>query len=297
MSKARILSFLTLGSLLAACAPMTGPPPAPALPAPKPGPVMPVGQIDQRLAAYTQKYNEWQAVAGRQTASGQEAAAPWAQCLRMAGSLRESYGRLREEATQVPAAAARPGQPPLDPWEVLRADIGYLESGCDPLYRQLKAEAVSAASEPTASVPEPEAAVVRLVGEHRYEDALAAYRSLEQRFPDRQPSLPARRAYGMALLYTGQVDKAAAVLGEVLPRLPEGGQPAAKRLSADLLLATYQLDKAKALYQSLSVQFAAMKEEEQWVADQLALLENPDSRADEMAAYIDILRLYLTFDG
>jgi hypothetical protein len=314
MSKAHVISLLALGTLLTACAPRTvplpeagqvsaaSPPPAEtarALPTgSEPGTAMPtIGDIEKRRAAYEEKYREWQALAKQLAAGGQESPAPLPQCLRMASSLHDSYSRLREQAAAAPAAAGQPGPPRLDPWEVLRADIVYLESECDAVYQQLSGKLESMPQEQMAPVAKLEVVVGRYVEEQQYEEALVAYRNLERRFPGWQPSFSTRRAYGQALLHSGQLDKAAPVLREVLPHLPPAEQLAAKRLVADLLWATYKHEEAKSLYQSLAYQFGNWKDDERWVADQLALLENLDTRSEEMAAYIALLRIYLTFDG
>ncbi|MEJ2032160.1 MAG: hypothetical protein P8Y63_03785 [Deltaproteobacteria bacterium] len=232
-----------------------------------------------------------------QAAGEREVEAPWRQCLRMASSLYDSYSRLREQAAPSRTGSALPEQPPLDPMEVAHADIVYLESGCDAVYQQVTEQLENKTREPIASVAKLEVVIPQYVQEKRYEEALVAYRNLERRFPDWQPSLPTRRAYGLALLHTGQVDKAALVLQKILPQLGPAEQIVAKRQLADLLWATNHFDEAKSLYQSLAHQFRAWKDDEEWVADQLSLLENLDNQSEEMAAYVQLLRIYVTFDG
>jgi hypothetical protein len=255
--------------------------------------------LEKRLFAYEEKYLQWQAVASKLVTGvqGIDDAGQWQRCQLYIGTLYDHYDRLREQAALPPGKPGRFQKPPVDPWEVLRADISYLESDCDAVYERVRAQLTQherELSEPARKLE----GVIGTYGENsQYQDVLAAYRNLERRFPGWQPSLKTRHAYGLALLRTNHLDKAGPVLREILPQLEPAEQLALKRLFADLLWATYQFDEAKTLYQSLAYHFGSWKENEHWVAEQLAILENVDNDSEEMAAYVSLLRVYLPFDG
>jgi hypothetical protein len=257
-----------------------------------------VAYLDERLFAYEEKFLQWQAVDNQLAISDEviDVNGQWAQCQLHLGTLYNSYDRLREQAV----LGQRPGrfrETGLDPWQVLRADIAFLESDCESIYQRVREHLDQREQQRLEPARKLEVAVNGYVENLQYKDGLQAYRSLEQRFPGWQPSLETKHAFGLALLHTGQIDKAGPVLLEILPQLEPAAQLALKRVVADILWVTYRFDEAKSLYLSLSHHFSSLKENEHWVADQLAILENVDNRGPEMAAYISLLRVYLAFDG
>jgi hypothetical protein len=321
MNKLRILFVLMIVFTLAACVPqgprvqtLPGKRPAPPETARRPtdgsGAVRPDGPVagreqadiaylDERLSAYEEKYQKWQALAGQMGRGKQEidGAGQGKQCLRYAGTVFDYYDRLREQATLPAGATGRFKKKAVDPWEASRADIAYLESDCDTVHEQIRERLAQRDRELSEPARKLEGVIAAYVENRQYNEALAAYRNLERRFPGWEPSLKTRHAYGLALLRTNQLDQAGQVLREVLPQLEPGEQPAVKLLLADLLWATHQFEEARDLYQSLAYQHASRKESENWVAQQLAVMEQVDRGSEEMAAYISLLQIYLAFDG
>jgi hypothetical protein len=255
--------------------------------------------LDKRLFAYEEKYLQWQAVAKKLAAGPQEIddSGQWQRCLLYIGTLYDHYDRLREQASLPEGKPGRFRKKAVDPWEVVRADISYLESDCDAVYERVDAQLAQHEMELSEPARKLEGMIVTYGENLQYKEVLAAYRNLERRFPGWQPSLRTRHAFGLALLRTNQLDKAGPVLREILPQLETAEQLVLKRLIADLLWATYQYEEAKTLYQSLAFHFGYWKENEYWVADQLAVLEKVDNNSEEMAAYVALLRVYLAFDG
>ena len=67
-----------------------------------------------------------------------------------------------------------------------------------------------------------------------YPEALAAYSDLQSSFPAYAVSLEARKVYGMALLKTGKMEEAAAVLSGILMEMePSTEERSLRRVVAD----------------------------------------------------------------
>lgn len=257
--------------------------------------------VDQRMMIYADKLLSWEGLASQvaELDSSDRVPPRWAECLAFLEGVFRGYSVLMEALLVQDHQTVVAEQFAVNPWLVYQNDIAFLEGGC----RQVFIAGASLVSnwenrDSATEVKKSEAFVAQYTDEGRYEDAIAAFQNLKDSQPDRAVSANTSKMYGLALLRTGDFDRAAEVLSGALKNMrPSHEERSLRRLVADLLLASGLPEEARGHYRKLADYFESRKGDDRWVADQLALLGGVDMKAREFPMYLDALKGYISFDG
>jgi tetratricopeptide (TPR) repeat protein len=255
--------------------------------------------VDRRMMDYADKLASWESLAAKAAGLGLRDRMPsrWYECLATVGEMLHSYSVLMEALLAQDQPAVGAAQFAVDPWQVYQDDITFLAGGCDQAFGAGEALVGKGDRQAEAEVKDSETSVARYVEEARYEDAVAAYQALLDSQPARI-SANTSKMYGLALLRTGNFDRATEVLADALERMRSSpDERTLRRLVADLLLASGSLAEARGHYRRLADYFASRMGDDRWVADQLALLDGVDMEAREFPLYREVLKGYVSFDG
>jgi tetratricopeptide (TPR) repeat protein len=261
----------------------------------------PIPFVDRRMLDYADKLASWESLSAKAAGRGLRDRMPprWDECLATVGEMLRYYSVLLEALLAQEQPVVRAEQFAVDPWQVYQADITFLAGGCD-LAFEAGAALVGNQDNRQAEVKVADSAamVARYVEEGRYEEAVAAYQAIMGSQPARTVSANTSKMYGLALLRSGNFERAAEVLAGALEKMgPSPEERTLRRVVADLLLASGSLAEARGHYRRLADYFASGKGDDRWVAAQLALLGGVDLAAREFPLYREVLRGYVSFDG
>lgn len=259
-----------------------------------------VSSVDQRMMVYADKLSSWEPLA-EQVAEldlNGNLLTRWNGCFSTIGEMFRGYSVLMEALLVQDHPAVIADQFVVDPWLIYQEDIAFLEGGCDEVFISGASLLSSWGRHSDTVVKQSEDVVIKYGEEGRYGDVIVAYQDLMDSQPDRTVSASISKMYGLALLRTGKFEMAAKVLSEALQNMrPSQDERSLRRLVADLLLASGQLEEAQEHYRKLADYFESRKGDDRWVADQLALLGGVDVNAQEFPLYMDVLKGYISFDG
>lgn len=257
------------------------------------------GRIEKRLTVYDKKLSEWYALDEQMTAMDLDEERPqgWHSCLVQLEQVVEGYSRLQDfvKADGMEANQNHAGGDLTGYW----LDIDYLESGCEEVFKTASvgiAGRVKRFSDTAAGQME---AMVRYYADNNMpNEAMQAYLDLVTVYPEHSVDTKTSEAYILALFRTDRPEAAVNALQEIIEGSGNGAEfVPLKRLLADLLLATGQIEEAGKQYQRLADFFVSFKKDDLWVTDQLAMLKNVDAYGQEMAAFRNVLQAYISFDG
>ncbi len=261
-----------------------------------------VSHVDRRMSLYGEKLSRWETLAEQTMDLGllERRPAKWSECFADVENLFQGYSRLLEEVLKQDISTAREEELGVDPWQLYYDDIGFLEGGCEQVFLTTSALVTGWDKRYTpARAQESEAIVGQYVNQGLNEEAILAFKNLKSVYPDRELKEETRKMYGLALLKTGQLDRAGQELSKALEAMPPSPERRRlRRLVADLFLASGHLDEAYANYRQLAEYYVSGKGDDRWVADQLALLGLPDLKdAPELPLYLEVLQDFIRFNG
>lgn len=327
----RILpGWLVVGLVLSGCAGVTATPEPPARPAvsrepqplpppaPPPRPATPPGpvvdadllrmtlaaeqeQLAWRLKAREDEFRVWRGLDEqlRGLAAAERRPVGWADCLARLGSVVDGYRRTGELLAVPERLETWTGEMVRRLGEDYRRDLAFADGDCRETLRLAElAAAADLAVYRNSLAEQMEAAVLRYLESGREEDAIRALGNLEVAYPGWEISPAPLSRIAAALFRQGKT-------AEALQLLTRHGGPARKegrerllRARADLLLLAGRVGEARRLYEELAVGQAARREEEKWVAEQLALLKGEAGSSEtERRLFLGVLRDALLFDG
>ena len=257
-------------------------------------PVSPESEkIGQRLTMYQESLWNWNVLEEQMSIIGvsDERPSGWYVCLTQLERLVSNYSQMRETGIEgIQAEDIEAGY-----W----LDIDFLESNCDEIYKIAEAAASDWTGHFADSQAEQFAENVKYLAENGMDkEAVQAYRNLTSSFPDHSISPAVSKAYILALIRTEQFTTAITTLQQSMNDL-EAQQDVLflQRMLADLLLAAGKVEEAKVQYSGLVDTFSELKDDDLWVADQLAVLGNIEGYDTDLMAFIEIMRAYISFDG
>ncbi len=260
-----------------------------------------VSEVDHRMTVYADKLSNWETLEAQLEEAGVSDKKPprWDECQATIGMINRGYGMLMEALLKYDRPSADAEKFGIDPWAIYQDDITFLESGCEQVFMTGASRVRGwTGGVSGGALVQSEAIVVKYAEEGLYEEAVTAFESMVAADPQLVVNVKARKMYGMALLKTGRMEKAVAILSQALNDMPPSHEERSlRRLVADLMLASGRLEDATGNYQQLAAFFESRKGDDRWVADQLAMLTRVSSRARELPVYMDVLQGYLMFDG
>jgi hypothetical protein len=251
--------------------------------------------VGERITLLEKKKGEWYStgsqLAGLKTADAWPES--WQECLQDIELALTGYRGLQSGKERE-----------LNPWTIVGRDVHYFDQECD----QVLALARNKLSAPpdAAPVAPPTSATVATDNQIRrsyeagqYQEAVTAYNALAQ--DHEASSLPReeREYCSRALIKLGRLQDAARLLTELLQGPDQKTDLAAiefKMLTADVLLASGQLNEAREVYAGLAKTLEPVVSQQAWAtAHAQAFAEQVND--DDLALYQELLQAYLAFDG
>jgi hypothetical protein len=260
--------------------------------------------VEQRLAVYEKKFQQWLELRPQEdTDSSLWSSLTPDSCLDKFDTLLSGYTDLRDRLRSGQLTSDRARQEEDDIQDMLQLDIAFLESDCaNKLSSAAPGPASAWASEGDAvtAAAQAEQLINQYFSEENYEQVIAVYRLLTKTYPAVTPSPLCAKQYGLARLYTGDIEDAADVFRQTLSVLDAKNQTmepwALQRLTADLLLAEGKPAEARAMYEKLLASSQSLNNAYNWATRQLALIDAIDVTDPQMTYYLDLLRAALVFN-
>lgn len=246
--------------------------------------------LTARITLYQQKKSAWQAAGARLAELAAPVAQPesWNQCRQDIDLALAGYGHLQ-------AGAERD----VNPWETVALDMDYFDRDCD---RVLLAVLEKTSDAPDLA-PVPDSATIEIeqsMARGLYQEAALAYEALPRGEGGALPgSSELKLLYSRALIKLGRLQEATGALTKLMAEINPPIDLVAldsRLLTADLLLAVGQVEDARQVYEGLAKSLAPIETSQGWVAANLAAFSEP-TKAEDLAAYRQLLQAYLRFDG
>ncbi len=250
--------------------------------------------VGERIALFEKKKGEWYGT-GSQLAELKTADAwpdSWQECLQDVELALNGYRELQ----------AGRGQD-QNPWTIVGRDVHYYDHGCDQVLALAQAKLSTA---PPAAAPPPAAPVAVADDQLRrdyeaghYQEAVTVYEALAASQQASARPREEREYYSRALIKLGRWQEAARLMTELLQEPNPHADLAAmefKLLTADVLLATGQVNEAREVYAGVAKTLEPIVSQQAWAASHAQAFAEEVS-AEDLALYQELLQAYLAFDG
>ncbi|PID77030.1 MAG: hypothetical protein CSB24_03555 [Deltaproteobacteria bacterium] len=259
--------------------------------------VPPLAYMDKRISAYGRKLEKWQELDEKGSVMGvsQEEAEKMIQCFKELQVILADYSSLREAAMQ-PGNNSDYGSIGEDKFmTVQKKDIDFLESDC---------------GKKLGMVEDPDKWQKQKVDISRLEELIGRYSAGGEydkvvqvwlKIPEGQAvSLKSRIAYGNALMYLHQEEKAAEIYQQIVddmsaPQAESVDIVSLRKSLADLYTAAGNYRKAEEQYKLIAGDYESLGSAKEWAKLQLFILGNGGYGSPELADYSSLLRNYLGF--
>ena len=257
-----------------------------------------IEDVDARISQYSAKLDRWREQDKKAVVQemDQQQTQLMIGCFRRLQKVLNGYIGLRSMLGQDGAAAG------LDSDlvnAIQQADISFLESECAVMLIEPTEGAVDINKDTVASdVAGVEAVVARYSAQKEYENVLQTWSGMteEQR---QRVGVETKVLYGQALTYLHQEDKAVAVYLNLVNNTLSSSQKtdllSLRKMVADLYMATGNYSAAQREYNNLSSDYRNLARLDDWAILQLSILSRSGTHGDELKAYSDLLRDYLSF--
>lgn len=248
--------------------------------------------VAARITLYQQKKSDWDATTARLAELAAPDARPqsWNQCqqdieLALAGYLRLQMGEERE----------------VNPWETLGRDLDYFDRECDQVLSTAQKNASGPQGLSPAPVPDSTTSQLQHAFESgQYQEVVTAYETLPK---GNDGTLPGPRQlkilYSRALIKLDRLQEAADTLTRLMAEVNQPMDQEAldtRVLTADLLLATGQVEESRQVYEGVATALAPIVSQQEWVAANVTAFAEP-AKAGDLETYRQLLQAYLRFDG
>lgn len=251
--------------------------------------------VQQRLHEYQYKYDQWLETYKIQKEKNPalEIAPREAECSQTIERILTGYALLLERMQQnetVPVEKIAT----VNPGKMQQLDIAFLESRCSEILGMdipAQRDDFMVETKPELSFDETQKTIVTNVELGNYLEALSDFSSLPQYYPGQKPAIATELSYGLALLYTGQVEEAAQQFKQMLVSDDLSVAPLSMQLKiADLHLANGDLAGAESYYENFILAQKSVAAEKSWAEEQLAFLRSIDPGSEDMRAYTQLLK-------
>ena len=256
--------------------------------------------VQQRFTEYQAKLDQWLKISefDEESKLAGELSSRGIECARLLERILTGYSLLLEKMQQSQTVPVDKTDT-VDPQKMQQLDIAFLESRCG----EILATDTSAQDESTTeeelqySFDEAQEIITSRVKYENFQEALLGYSSLSTDYPEQKPAIFTRLNYGLALQYTGQIDAAARHFSKLLASDDLSVDPLTLQLEiADLFLASGNITAAESYYENFLLAQKSIEAEKLWAMEQLAFLRSVDPESEDMLAYTNLLREFLTYD-
>ncbi len=248
--------------------------------------------VAERISLFEQKKNDWDATGERLAALDAQGALPaaWQECRQDIEQALAGYRRLQAGEDRS-----------LNPWEVMGRDMHFFSRNCDQVLATAQKQGDGAQAPSTATVQGSDSEPIRQNFETgQYQEVVTAYEGFAKGLEGAGPSRADKFFYARALVKLGRFQEAIGVLTELLRG--EAGQPTdlttfeIRMLTADVLLATGQVNEAKEVYDGLAKVLVPVASQQKWAEAQAQVL-GEELKGDDLILYREVIQAYLLFDG
>jgi len=264
-----------------------------------------IAYVEQRLAAYEKKFQQWLELQKNKGGAEQDSSTPmaWDDCMARFEDLLTGYTRLRDR--MLDGLSSQNGlKQEIDTRQIFSQDVSFLESDCEKLLIFGSSAAATkqyGGADRATAIRQAEALIDQYFQEEEYEEVISLYQLLPETFPEREASLTTDMQYGLALIHTGQIEVATYVFQDIhdmLSAVRQIMEPwTMQRQMADLLLATGNFTKAKSQYENLINSYDSFNDQNAWAMIQLGILDEFRASDGKLADYRDLLQDYLIFNS
>ena len=188
--------------------------------------------------------------------------------------------------------------------ELQKADIAFMEGDCNriltaaPLAKP-QAQQPKPLQKPSAGLAQMEALIKQHSDNREYEAVVQTW----SKIPDDQlgnVSLQTQTAYGNALMFLHQEEKAAEVYQQIVDKVANSNDqkadlPALRKTLADLYMASGKYPAAQNQYMSMDKDNHDLGKTDDWSKTQLSILGHSDKNSPELTQYSEILRNYMGY--
>ncbi|MDR3630859.1 MAG: hypothetical protein P4L42_11025 [Desulfocapsaceae bacterium] len=187
--------------------------------------------------------------------------------------------------------------------ELQKADIAFMEGECNRILTAAPQEKSQVQAKPPQKPSGSLAPMEALINQHsdkgEYEEVVQTW----SKIPDNQlgdVSLKTKIAYGNALMFLHQEEKAAEVYQQIVDQIANSNEQKTDLLSlrkilADLYTASGNYPAARKQYQNIEKEYQDLGKADEWSKTHLNILEHNDKNSPELAQYSGILRNYMGF--
>jgi len=263
---------------------------------------VPVDYIEQRLATYEKKFQQWLDLYLQNTKNENQ----WPffdtdPCQDKLKAVLSGYTNLLSRLQLTTPSADIP-KPQSTFQEIIKLDIAFLESECE---QQL----IHSATQPTQDFKqgmdsgqeahEAERAIDTYFNDEQYDQVIAMFQQIKVTYPSITLSLQAMTQYGLACLHISDIDEATDAFSQAFTVIDANSRTiepwVAQRLMADLLQVGGKPNEAREVYKRLLDSSVSYTQSYSWATRQLALLEESNPADPQMTYYLDLLRAALIF--
>ncbi len=269
---------------------------------PQPAYVPSMAYINDRIFEYGRKLERWKELDREALNSDmtREDAEQMVVCFKELQQMLGGYSRLREELMQQSAYSKYDGESGERFAELQKRDITFLESPCGKTLGGLEDKSAGwQEREESADLSQIETLIERYAVNGEYEEVVQSWLQIPEAQRDRV-DLKTRVAYGNALMFLHQEEKAARIYQQIVDELSSSKRQsfdliALRKVLADLYTAAGNYDFAEQQYKNISDDYKNLGKIDEWSKLQMFILERSEQGSPELTEYSSLLRNYLGF--
>ena len=187
--------------------------------------------------------------------------------------------------------------------ELQKADIAFMEGDCNRILTAAPLEKTQVQPKPPQKPSAGLSQMEVLIKQHSDNREYEAVAQTWSKIPDgqlRDLSLQTKIAYGNALMYLHQEEKAAEVYQQIVDQVANSNDQKTDLLSlrktlADLYTASGNYPAAQKQYMSIEKEYQDLGKADDWSKTHLSILEHNDKSSPELTQYSGILRNYMGY--
>lgn len=258
--------------------------------------------INDRIFEYGRKLDKWKELDQQSVNQeiSEEDASRMVRCFRRLQNVLNGYGDLRTRMLQTVRSESAEKLSNAEIFKLQKADISFLENECGRMLVDQKNEGAGwNRREDSADLAQLETLIDRYSSSKEYEEVIQVWSQIPEEQLGRV-HLRTRLAYGNALIYLHQEEKAAEIYGKVVEQMAGSDEQATdlvslRKVLGDLYTAAGRYSEAAEQYSKISKDYETIGKLEEWSKLQLSILDKADKASPELTGYTELLRNYLGF--
>ena len=258
--------------------------------------------INDRIFEYGRKLDKWKELDQQSVNQemSEDDASRMVRCFRRLQNVLNGYGDLRTRMLQTARSESAKQLSSAEIFKLQKADISFLENECGRMLVDQKNEGAGwNRREDSADLGQLEILIDRYSSSKEYEEVIQVWSQIPEEQLGRV-HLRTRLAYGNALIYLHQEEKAAETYGKVVEQMAGSDEQATdlvslRKVLGDLYTAAGKYSEAVEQYSKISKDYENIGKLEEWSKLQLSILDKADQASPELTSYTELLRNYLGY--